>query len=452
MSSISIFDPDVDAEALHTRVADLAVPCSSYTNSAQILEIARRENASMVHPGYGFLSEDAGFAQQCGDSGITFVGPSPAAVALFGDKTRARQLAMDCGVPVLPGSMEAFADLPSLKAYLAAEAAAGRPLAYPLLLKAVNGGGGRGQRLVREPAELAGALDRCLSEARAFGGDGGVFVESFLESASHIEVQVLGDQGGALVHLFERDCSVQRGNQKVVEIAPAIHMHPELRRQLCEAALKIAAKAGYSNAGTVEFLTWCPIYVDGPGGNDLDRLLELGVTEGDLIFHYIWITEYLWKHICPDDRGQCFTINNMEGLGISTFQGKKKRAILRIMKLMEAHYPERSFKIFIVNGPWWFTNMAWPIVKRLANKQTLDKIKNFSKPNESFRAEISKHVDTARLPKKFMGTCDLALIDSPQETAMRKLAYGICKEKGVEMERHPTEHDRVARTVDGPLD
>lgn len=254
MSSISIFDPDVDAEALHTRVADLAVPCSSYTNSAQILEIARRENASMVHPGYGFLSEDAGFAQQCGDSGITFVGPSPAAVALFGDKTRARQLAMDCGVPVLPGSMEAFADLPSLEAYLAAEAAAGRPLAYPLLLKAVNGGGGRGQRLVREPAELAGALDRCLSEARAFGGDGGVFVESFLESASHIEVQVLGDQGGALVHLFERDCSVQRGNQKVVEIAPAIHMHPELRRQLCEAALKIAAKAGYSNAGTVEFL------------------------------------------------------------------------------------------------------------------------------------------------------------------------------------------------------
>ena len=156
-----------------------------------------------------------------------------------------------------------------------------------------------------------------------------------------------------------------------------------------------------------------PVWIDCPAGSDLEVMEKLGVSEGDLIFHYIWITEFLWKFISPGDLDRCLTIYNLEGLGVTTFKGKKKKVITRIMKLFGDHYPERTFKLYITNGPWWFNSMVWPVVKRLANKQTLDKIKNFSTPDKKFVAAISNEVDLNLIPPQFGGTCEVDMRASP---------------------------------------
>ena len=247
-----------DRYALHRFKADEAYqigqpgePIRSYLNIDAIVDICKKHDIDAVHPGYGFLSENPDFAQALEDAGILFVGPSVRSLRDLGDKTSARHLAEVAGVPVLSGTAGAVASLDE------AEQAATK-LGYPIILKASKGGGGRGMRVVQKPADLAPALEAAQREAKTAFGSDEVFLEKFVQRARHLEVQLLGDRHGNLVHLWERDCSVQRRHQKVVELAPAPNLSPEMRKDLCEAALKIGRAVGggtgYENAGTVEFL------------------------------------------------------------------------------------------------------------------------------------------------------------------------------------------------------
>ena len=253
VETVAVYPP-VDARSLHTRMASEAReigghgdPVSAYLDIDALLEVAAETGCDAVHPGYGFLSESATFAQRCAENGIVFVGPPPAALALFGNKVEARALAESLNIPVVPGSHEA---LGSAEAALAAA----RDIGFPVMLKASAGGGGRGIRRVDGEDAMEEAFARCAGEAEAAFGDGTLFVEKLIDRPRHIEVQVLADSAGNAIHLFERDCSVQLRNQKVVEIAPAPHLEPGLRDRLLADAISLVKAAGYANAGTVEFL------------------------------------------------------------------------------------------------------------------------------------------------------------------------------------------------------
>ena len=243
-----------DRYALHRFKADEAYPIGrpgeplqAYLNIPAIIELARREQIDAIHPGYGFLSENPRFAAACDEAGIIFVGPRVKVLEQLGDKLSARALAAQVGVPVLGGSSRPIAN--------AAEGQeTARALGYPIILKAAHGGGGRGMRVVQDPTQFADAFEAAQRESLTAFGSPEIFVEKFISRARHIEVQLLGDKHGNLVHLYERDCSVQRRHQKVVEIAPAPHLPSEVRQQLCDAAVQIGQAVGYDNAGTVEFL------------------------------------------------------------------------------------------------------------------------------------------------------------------------------------------------------
>ncbi len=244
---------EVDRKALHVRLADYAYPVGpapagqSYLNIPAILEVARRSGAEAVHPGYGFLSESPAFAQACVAAGLAFVGPTPDAMALMGDKVAARRLAAAAGVPTLSGTPDPVVD----------DAAAAREadeIGYPLLIKAAAGGGGKGMRAVRTPEELAPALAQARSEAAASFGDGSVYLEKLVERPRHIEVQLFGDGAGRVVHLGERECSIQRRYQKVVEECPAPNLPDAVRERLWQAAVAVTSAVRYRSAGTIEFL------------------------------------------------------------------------------------------------------------------------------------------------------------------------------------------------------
>ncbi len=245
--------PADDEDSLHTRVADEVrrLPgrgAAAYLDIDQVLAAALDAEADAVHPGYGFLAENAAFARRCSAAGVTFVGPRPEILELLGDKVQAREAAVAAGLPVLAGSSGAVT---------VDEAAAFLDALGPgaaMMLKAVAGGGGRGMRVVRDASSLAGAFERCSSEAAASFGDGALYVEELLPRARHIEVQVLGDGTGAVTHLGERDCSIQRRHQKVLEIAPAPALASELRDRILAAAIALAAALRYDNVGTIEFL------------------------------------------------------------------------------------------------------------------------------------------------------------------------------------------------------
>ena len=222
-------------------------PVGAYLDIDGIIAIAKEHKADAVHPGYGFLSENADFAKACRDNGLIFVGPRPEVLEAMGDKIAARAQAQKIGVPTLPGTDEPISDRDE-----ALEVARG--IGFPLIIKAAFGGGGRGMRVVNNEKDLPGLLDEARTEAKnAFGNDS-LFLERFIQQAKHIEIQIIGDQHGNVIHLHERDCSVQRRHQKVIEIAPAIDISDELRTSLCDAAVKIAKAIDYDNAGTVEFL------------------------------------------------------------------------------------------------------------------------------------------------------------------------------------------------------
>ncbi len=251
LRSVAVYARD-DAASLHAARADEAIALegsgvSAYLDGEDVIAAARRAGCDAIHPGYGFLSERADFARRVADCGLVFVGPSPEALALFGDKARARDLAGEVGVPVPPGRqpIRTAAEAEEFFATLAGAA---------MMVKAAAGGGGRGIRIVRARAEIAEAVERARSEAEKAFGDGALYVERLIEKARHIEVQVAGDASGALAHFYERECSVQRRHQKIVEIAPAPRLAPQVRARLCEAALALAGAARYRNLGTFEFL------------------------------------------------------------------------------------------------------------------------------------------------------------------------------------------------------
>ncbi|MBT9528704.1 MAG: carbamoyl-phosphate synthase large subunit, partial [Pseudomonas sp.] len=247
--SVAVFAEDDDA-SLHTRKADLAVPLKgrgvpAYLDMDQLIAIAAAQGCDAIHPGYGFLAENAEFARRCQAAGITFIGPAPEVLELFGDKAAARALAERCGVPLVAGINQAVS-LEQAQAFCAEHGA--------VMLKALAGGGGRGMRAVFEPAALAEAYARCQSEAQAAFGNGALYIEQLVSDARHIEVQVLGDGSGAVSHLWERDCSLQRRNQKLVEIAPSPDLDSDVRDAMIAAALQLAAEVKYCGIGTFEFL------------------------------------------------------------------------------------------------------------------------------------------------------------------------------------------------------
>lgn len=244
---------EADRAALHVLHASQAMPIGgsassdSYLRIDRILEAARLSGAEAVHPGYGFLAENAEFAQACIDAGLIFVGPSPSSIRAMGSKTEARRLMKAAGVPIVPGlaaAAESFEDI----ARFANEAG------YPIMVKASGGGGGKGMRLVRHENELEASFERVKSEALAFFGDSAVYAEKFIPSPRHIEVQILGDRHGNLIHLGERECTLQRRNQKVIEECPSPVVDPALRASLGETAVKAASAVDYFSAGTIEFL------------------------------------------------------------------------------------------------------------------------------------------------------------------------------------------------------
>ena len=251
ISPVAVYS-DVDRNALHVRYSDEAhclgpaPPRDSYLNIKKIIRVARRSRAQAIHPGYGFLAENADFAEACQNAGLVWVGPPPAAMRGMGDKVSARRMVREAGVPVVPGT-DAMHDLTKA-------AAAASKIGFPVLVKAVAGGGGKGIRIVSHPADVEGALHVASSEALSAFGDGAVYIEKFMEPVRHIEVQVLADDHGGVVAMGERECSIQRRHQKLIEESPSTAVDGELREQLFRAAVAAARAAGYRNAGTVEFL------------------------------------------------------------------------------------------------------------------------------------------------------------------------------------------------------
>ncbi|MCA9543200.1 MAG: ATP-grasp domain-containing protein, partial [Myxococcales bacterium] len=252
--SVAVYS-EADAQAPHVKAADEAIcigpppVAQSYLNQAKILEVARQTGAQAIHPGYGLLSENAGFARAVAEAGLVFVGPTPEAIEGMGDKAQARATAQAAGVPVVPGSDGPVTD----DAHAAALAEA---MGYPVLVKAAAGGGGIGMQQVKKAAKLKRALQSCRDRGASSFGNDAVYLEKYIESPRHIEVQVLFDHHGHGVHLFERECTLQRRHQKVVEEAPSpfVERTPGLREGLTQAALAAARAIGYRNAGTVEFI------------------------------------------------------------------------------------------------------------------------------------------------------------------------------------------------------
>jgi pyruvate carboxylase len=253
LRTVAIYSQE-DRLALHRFKADEAYqvgagkgPVEAYLDIPGIVALAKEKEVDAIHPGYGFLSENPALARACEKAGIIFIGPPPNLLELLGDKTAARRLASSAGVPVLPGTER------PVKSGAEAQKIA-KEIGYPVIVKAAMGGGGRGMRVVKDAAQLDARLEEAQGEARSAFGDESVFLEKFVPRARHLEVQILGDHHGNLLHLYERDCSVQRRHQKVVEVAPAANLDRSIRSELCDAAVQLARKAKYRNAGTVEFL------------------------------------------------------------------------------------------------------------------------------------------------------------------------------------------------------
>ena len=252
ISPVAVYS-EADRGALHVRVSDeayligAAPSAESYLVIDKIIDAAKRSKCDAVHPGYGFLSENSGFARACEDAGLVFIGPSPTSIALMGSKVESRRAAAKYGVPMIPGTMAPVVDEQEARRVA-------HTLGYPIMLKASAGGGGKGLRLVHSESEMSIALDTTRSEAKAAFGDDAVYIEKFARAPRHIEIQVLADRLGNALFLGERECTIQRRHQKVIEECPSPIMDPDLRQRMGEAALQVVRAANYYNAGTVEFL------------------------------------------------------------------------------------------------------------------------------------------------------------------------------------------------------
>src|ERR1700733_9954086 len=253
LRTVAIYSKE-DRLSLHRFKADEAYqigeglgPVQAYLDVEGIVAMAKEKGVDAIHPGYGFLAENPALPLACERAGIAFIGPSAGLLQLLGDKTAARKLAQQAGVPVIPGSEKAVGN-PRQAERIAAS------IGFPLIVKAAFGGGGRGMRVVEKAADFAGKLEEARREAKAAFGNDAVFLERFVRRARHVEVQILGDRHGHILHLYERDCSVQRRHQKVVEVAPAVGLDASIRAALADAAVKLARAAGYYKAATAGFL------------------------------------------------------------------------------------------------------------------------------------------------------------------------------------------------------
>lgn len=244
---------DVDANALHVQIADESIcigdptPSESYLNIPKIIDAAKSNSTEAIHPGYGFLAENANFALACSNAKIKFIGPRPGAISLIGDKIEAKKTMERAGVPVIPGYHGSNQET----SFLIEE---GKKIGFPLLVKASAGGGGKGMRIVRRQKELKEVIQGAKRESKSTFGDDTVFLEKYLDKPRHIEFQILADEHGKVVHLFERECSIQRRHQKIIEETPSPVMTNELRKKMGEAAMTAAKAIGYTNAGTIEFM------------------------------------------------------------------------------------------------------------------------------------------------------------------------------------------------------
>ncbi|MEZ5360390.1 MAG: acetyl-CoA carboxylase biotin carboxylase subunit [Candidatus Zixiibacteriota bacterium] len=252
ITAVAVYS-DPDRAAFHVRVADEAYPLRGRTSAEtylvqnKIIDIAKKCKADAIHPGYGFLAENSSFAQRCADNGLIFIGPSPEVIKLLGDKLEARAAAIKAGLPLAPASTQDISDIPKAKEE------AGK-IGYPVLIKAAAGGGGKGMRIVHDEESFEAALKMAASEANSAFGDSRVYIEKYIARPRHIEIQIMADTHGNVVHICERECSIQRRHQKVIEESPSAIMTPELRERMGAAAIAIAKATGYVGAGTVEFL------------------------------------------------------------------------------------------------------------------------------------------------------------------------------------------------------
>ncbi len=252
IATVAVYS-EADRLSPHVKFADEAVclgpPPSnqSYLLGDKIIEVCKKLDVDAIHPGYGFLSENAAFANKVSDAGLVFVGPSPESIDVMGSKLAAKQAVAKYDIPLVPGTEEAISDIPTAKARAA-------EIGYPILIKASAGGGGKGMRVVESESEFEEQMNRAVSEAQSAFGDGAVFIEKFITSPRHIEIQILGDQHGNTVYLFERECSIQRRHQKVIEEAPSAVVTPAMRKAMGEAAVGVAKACDYFGAGTVEFI------------------------------------------------------------------------------------------------------------------------------------------------------------------------------------------------------
>ncbi|WP_179376974.1 acetyl-CoA carboxylase biotin carboxylase subunit [Winogradskyella wichelsiae] len=252
IKTVAVFS-EADRNAPHVKYADQAVcigpaPSNeSYLRSDKIIEVSKSLNVDAIHPGYGFLSENADFAELCEANNIIFIGPRSKAIKLMGNKLAAKETIKDYNIPMVPGTDEAITDIPKAKKIA-------KEIGFPILIKASAGGGGKGMRIVENEAEFESQMNRAISEATSSFGDGSVFIEKYVASPRHIEIQVMADTHGHIIHLFERECSIQRRHQKIIEEAPSAILTPELREKMGQAAINVARSCDYVGAGTVEFL------------------------------------------------------------------------------------------------------------------------------------------------------------------------------------------------------
>ncbi len=251
IKTVAIYS-EVDSKGIWVKKADESYmipgdPIQAYLNYYKIVDLAKQTRCDAIHPGYGFLSENADFAEYCQKRGIIFIGPKPEHIALFGDKLSAKKAMRDVGVPVLPGTDEPITDVEEAKIIA-------KEIGFPVIIKAAFGGGGRGMRIVYEPEEFEVAFQSATAEAEKFFGRGDVFIEKFVPNPRHIEIQIMADKHGNVIHLGERDCSIQRRHQKIIEIAPSPRLKDETRRELFRVATRAMFKLGYENVGTMEFI------------------------------------------------------------------------------------------------------------------------------------------------------------------------------------------------------
>src|SRR5690625_2201619 len=251
--TVSVYSKE-DASSLHRYKADESYligedkgPIEAYLDIEGIIDLAKKVGIDAIHPGYGFLAENILFAQRCEEEGIIFIGPTSEHLDMFGDKVKAKTQAIDAGLPIIPGTDGPVSSISEVEQF-------GEQHGYPIIIKASLGGGGRGMRIVHHKGELTEAYDRARSEAKSAFGNDEIYVEKYIMNPKHIEVQIFGDKHGNIVHLYERDCSIQRRHKKVVEVAPSTSLPDALREKICDAAVQLAENIKYINAGTVEFL------------------------------------------------------------------------------------------------------------------------------------------------------------------------------------------------------